>query len=85
MTNFLKAAPENKLMAKVIGKRKQEVWLVVPAKYQAVTQSQRIANILYEKLTEKNDTLKLFGMTLKEDEMAIKEERVVKTFVYIWY
>ena len=50
-----------------------------------MTKSQRITNILYEKLTEKNDTLKHFEMTLKEDEMAIKEERVVKTFVCISY
>ena len=83
MTNFLQAAPENKLMTKVIGKRKREVGLVVPAKYQAVTKTQRIANILYQKLTQKNDNLKNFEMTLKEDEMAIKEERVVMMIINI--
>ena len=37
LTYFLEASPENKLNAIVIGKRKWEVGLVVPAKYAALT------------------------------------------------
>ena len=42
MTHFLNATSENTLTVKVRGKRKREVGLVVPAKYQAVTKSKRL-------------------------------------------
>ena len=50
---FLEASPENNLIAVVMGKRKREVGLVVPAKYVALTKNKTFANILLEKLTEK--------------------------------
>ena len=54
LTNFLmKAAPENKLDAIVVGKRKREVGLIVPAKYVALTKNKTFANILFNKLQEK--------------------------------
>ena len=55
LTNFLNAAPKNKLNAFVIGKRKREVGLVVPAKYVALTGSKIFGNILLEKLKERKE------------------------------
>ena len=55
LTNFLNAAPENKLTAFVVGKRKREVGLVVPAKYVALTRSKIFGNILFDKLHEKKE------------------------------
>ena len=49
---FLEASPENNLIAAVMGKRKREVGLVVPAKYVALTKK-TFANILLGKLMEK--------------------------------
>ena len=46
MNNFLKANDSNKLVAKVSGKRKREVGLVVPAKFKALTKEYRLAKIL---------------------------------------
>ena len=50
---FLRSIPENKLNAIVIGKRKREVGLVVPAKYAALTKNKTFANALAGKLQEK--------------------------------
>ena len=55
LTNFLNAAPENKLTAFVVGKRKREVGLVIPAKYVALTRSKIFGNILFDKLHEKKE------------------------------
>ena len=43
LTNFLNAGSENKHQAIVIGKRKGEMGLIVPAKYFAVTKDKRFA------------------------------------------
>ena len=53
LTYFLEASPENKLNAIVIGKRKLEVGLVVPAKYAALTKNKTFANVLAGRLQEK--------------------------------
>ena len=53
LTNFLKAAPENKLDAIAVGKRKREVGLIVPAKYVPLTKNKTFANILFNKLQKK--------------------------------
>ena len=50
LTYLLEASPENKLNAIVIGKRKREVGLVVPAKYAAFTKNKTFANVLAGKL-----------------------------------
>ena len=41
--NFIEANAENKLCARVTGKRKREVGLVVPAKFSASTAELRVA------------------------------------------
>ena len=53
LTYFLEASPENKLNAIVIGKRKREAGLVVPAKYAALTKNKTFAIVLARKLQEK--------------------------------
>ena len=53
LTYFLEASPENRLNAIVIGKRKREVGLVVPAKYAALTKNKTFANVLAGKLQGK--------------------------------
>ena len=53
LNNFLGAKPDNKLFAKVTGKRKREIGLVVPAKFSAVTMELRIAEILETELSSK--------------------------------
>ena len=46
LKNFIEENAENKLCARVTGKRKREVGLVVPAKFSALTAELRIAKIL---------------------------------------
>lgn len=53
LNNFLGANPDNKLFAKVTGKRKREIGLVVPAKFSAVTTELRIAEVLERELSSK--------------------------------
>lgn len=76
MTYFLKAAHGNQLTAKVIGKRKREVGLVVPAKYTAVTNCKAVAITLAGKLIEKMDRCKNFDMTFD------KNLKIVKTVIF---
>ena len=64
MTHFLNASPEDTWTVKVRGKRKREVGLAVPAKYQAVTKSKRIADVLLTKLKEKKERQKHFEFIL---------------------
>ena len=47
MNNFLKANDSNKLVAKVSGKRKREVGLVVPTKFKYWTSSFRLARKIH--------------------------------------
>ena len=83
MTHFLNASPENTLTVKVRGKRKREVGLVVPAKYQAVTKSKRIADVLLTKLKEKKERLKHFEFILLEEMMVIRDQSVTSSVVNI--
>ena len=51
LKNFLDANADNKLFAKVTGKRKREVGLVVPAKFSAFTTELRIAEVLEREIS----------------------------------
>ena len=53
MTNFLKPGPENKFNGIMAGKGKQEVRLLVQAKYVVLTKSKTLGNILLKKFQEK--------------------------------
>ena len=55
MNNFLKANDSNKLVAKVSGKRKREVCLVVPAKFKALKKEYRLSKILDEQLQARKE------------------------------
>ena len=50
--HFLQASAENCINVEVIGKRKCEVGLVVPAKYNAFTRNKKIAMVLDEELAK---------------------------------
>ena len=52
--NFLKANESTKLVAKVSGKRKREVGLVVPVKLKAFTKENRLGKLLNFILAKKN-------------------------------
>ena len=51
--HFLQASAENCINVEVIGKRKCEVGLVVPAKYNAFTRNKKIAMVLDEELAKR--------------------------------
>ena len=74
---FLKANESNKLVAKVSGKRKREVGLVVPAKFKALTKEYRLAKILDEELHTHKEKYTLRSETwknhLKNFHLCIKE------------
>ena len=53
MKIFLEANAENRLFARVTGKRKRKVGLVVPAKFSAFTAELRIARIPERELNAK--------------------------------
>ena len=75
LTNFLNAAPENKLEAFVVGKRKREVELDVRAKYVVLTGSKIFGNILFDKLKKKKRKHPNF-------ELDIITTRDIKTSTY---
>ena len=76
ITYFLKAERTNQLSATVIGKRKREEGLVVPAKYTAVTNCKTIATTLAEILIEKMDRYTNFEMKFD------KNFRIAKTVIF---
>ena len=51
--HFLNASSENKLTVEVTGKRKREVGLVVPAKFNALTKDKKIAKVLDRELSKR--------------------------------
>ena len=51
--HFLNASSENKLTVEVTGKRKREVGLVVPAKFNALTKDKKIAEVLDRELSKR--------------------------------
>ena len=53
--NFLNADKENRLTAVVAGKRKREVYLVVPAEITGRTKKRNITTILYRELEKKKE------------------------------
>ncbi len=61
-SNFLNADTENKISAAVIGRRKREIGLVVPAKYKARTKNKKIALTLQKYLLSKLEGGGLFKM-----------------------
>ena len=56
-----------KLRAEVIGKRKREIGLVVPAKYTAMTNDRKFAEVLLQKLEEKK---KIIDITISETNIV---------------
>ena len=56
--HFLQASAENCINVEVIGKRKREVGLVVPAKYNAFTRNKKIAMVLDEELAKRKKLYK---------------------------
>ena len=49
--HFLQASAENCVNVEIIGKRKREVGLVVPAKYDALTKNKKISMVLEKELS----------------------------------
>lgn len=49
----------NKLTAAVVGKRKREIGLIVPAKFTATTKHKKFAEILLKNLEEKKELLEI--------------------------
>ena len=62
MKQFLDADKNNPVMATVVGKRKREVGLVIPAKYSAMTANQEIITVLNNELLKRKEKCKHFKM-----------------------
>ena len=58
--HFLQASAENCISLEVIGKRKREVGLAVPAKYNAFTRNKKIAMVLDEELAKRKKLYKSY-------------------------
>ena len=74
LKNFIEASAENKLCARVTGKRKREVGLVVPAKFSALTAELRIARILERELNtkaKKYSHFELKNVVLEENKFPL--------------
>ena len=74
--NFIEANAENKLCARVTGRRKREVGLVVPvpAKFSALTAELRVAKILERELNtraKKYSHFELKNVVLKENKFPL--------------
>ena len=69
---FIQSDEQNYVEARVSGKRKREVGLVVPAKYTAHTKSTRLASILHVELKKRKEALTHFEFSLETDEWNVK-------------
>ena len=58
--HILQESAENCINVEVIGKRKREVGLAVPAKYNAVTGNKKIAMVLDEELAKRKKLYKSY-------------------------
>ena len=56
--HFLQASAENCVNVEIIGKRKREVGLVVPAKYDALTKNKKISMVLEKELSKRKNMYK---------------------------
>ena len=65
MKQFLGVDKNNFLMATVVGKRKREVGLVIPAKYSAITTNQAINTVLNNELLKRKEKCKHFEIKLE--------------------
>ena len=68
---FLKESEENYVDATVIGKRKREIGLVVPARYTAVTIDKRTADILFEQLQKRREKYSHFEMKITTESLYL--------------
>lgn len=74
LKNFLEADVEIKLIAQATEKRKREVGLVVPAKFTAIMQEQKIARILMRELNAravKYNHLELKNIVFMENKFPL--------------
>ena len=73
LKNFIEANAENKLCARVTGRRKREVGLVVPAKFSASTTELRLAKILERELNIRAKKYSHFELksVLKENKFPL--------------
>ena len=87
LTFFLQANADNLLTATVIGKRKREVGLAVPAKFTAFTQELKNTNILKRELNERASRythLELKNITIDENKFPLlAENRIAVITVYL--
>ena len=65
MKHFLDADKNNLLMTTVVGKKKREVGLVIPAKYSAITSNQEINTVFNNELLERKENYKHFEIKLQ--------------------
>ena len=65
MKQFLYRDKNNLLMANVVGKRKTEVGLVIPAKYSTMTKNQEKVTVLHNELLKRKGKYEHFEMKYK--------------------
>ena len=70
---FLQNSKENMIFAVVVGKRKREIGLVVPARYVAETKDKRTAEILSEELLKKKEKYSHFEFDLMKIDTLKKK------------
>ena len=79
MYHFLDESKENRIEAVVIGKRKREIGLVIPAKYTAVTTDNMTAKILLAELRKKKEKYKHSDLELL-NETACKTPVITNNY-----
>ena len=67
---FMESTEENFVSALVVGPRKREVGLVVPAKFSAFTKDKRIATILSDEILKIKTKYTHFEMTFEESKVV---------------
>ena len=68
--HFLQASSDNCINVRVIGKRKREIGLVVPAKYDALTKSKEMSMVLDKELSSRKNLYKSY-LELKHQQKKI--------------
>ena len=88
--HFLNADTFNFIKVIVIGKRKREIGLVVPAKFDCYTSNKKISTVLDEQLSKRKDKFKTLEVHHKKKKIianfhTLYDDKIFEKTIYICY
>ena len=87
--HFLNADTFNFIKVIVIGKRKREIGLVVPAKFDCYTSNKKISTVLDEQLSKRKDKFKTLEVHHKKKKIianfhTLYDDKIFEKTIYIY-